>query len=314
MNMNPAHDSEQEQPVPDRMLRWVLDAVDPRATIVSAQRLPGGISSAVHRITLATMAHGVQNVVLRRFDNADWLRNEPDLARHESESLRWAQRTGVPTPQIVAYDETGSNGGMPAVLMSHLQGSVVLRPRNPAAWLHGLAHALVRIHAVEADEFPWAYATYNDIAALQTPEWSRVPELWGAAINRVRGPRPATRECFIHRDYHPANVLWANGAVSGVVDWVNACRGPAGIDVGHCRLNLAMLYDVPTADAFLAAYQSFAGPRFRYDPYWDLLSLIEILHGPPAVYAGWVALGVTDLTDQRIAERLDDYLIRLSRP
>ncbi|MFD0682267.1 MULTISPECIES: hypothetical protein [unclassified Paenibacillus] len=26
--------------------------------------------------------------------------------------------------------------------------------------------------------------------------------------------------------------------------WVNACRGPAGIDIGHCRLNPAMLFGV----------------------------------------------------------------------
>ncbi|WP_407703051.1 phosphotransferase [Virgibacillus tibetensis] len=30
-------------------------------------------------------------------------------------------------------------------------------------------------------------------------------------------PVPCHSECFIHRDYHPANVLWKNDTVSGIV-------------------------------------------------------------------------------------------------
>jgi hypothetical protein len=50
---------------------------------------------------------------------------------------------------------------------------------------------------------------------------------------------------------------------------------------------------------------------FTYDPYWDLLSLIEILIGPPKVYPGWTAFGVTGLTDELMEERLDSYLLSL---
>ena len=57
------------------------------------------MSSIVHSITL--MVLGVESkVVLRQFDNADWLKQEPDLALHEAESLRWAAKTGVPTPEF----------------------------------------------------------------------------------------------------------------------------------------------------------------------------------------------------------------------
>jgi hypothetical protein len=34
-------------------------------------------------------------------------------------------------------------------------------------WLNGLSEALVRIHAVEADDFQWTYFTYNDISSLE---------------------------------------------------------------------------------------------------------------------------------------------------
>jgi aminoglycoside phosphotransferase (APT) family kinase protein len=299
-----------ENALPDRVLKWVVGSVDPQANVQSIRRLHGGTSSIVHSVSLR-VNQVVRDFVLRQFDKTEWLQKEPDLARHEAESLRWASRTGLPIPEIIAFDETGSDCGVPAVLMTQLEGSVVMRPHNMKVWLNGLAESLVRIHAVNADNYPWAYFTYIDITSLETPGWSSFPELWNIAIGVVKGARPKAKQCFIHRDYHPANVLWTQNSISGVVDWVNACRGPAGIDIGHCRLNLAQLFDIATADAFLSAYQTHAGSAFSYDPYWDLLSLIDVLFGPPKVFPGWTALGVTGLTDELMVERLDAYMVSL---
>jgi len=298
---------EPEHPLPARMQQWIIDAVDPQATIVSVQRLKGGISSLVHLVSLQVEGNEVE-LVLRRFDNEEWLRHEPDLAAHEAESLRYAARTGVPTPRIVAFDREGNQSGIPCVLMTRLEGVVDLKPLSMEDWLDKLAATLVRIHAVNADEYPWAYYSYNNATSLDEQTWSKVPELWNAAFDIAKGPRPDYKPCFIHRDYHPTNILWKDNEVSGVVDWVNACRGPAGADVGHCRWNLTMLYGVKTADAFLAAYERHAGAAFQYDPYWDLVSLIDVLYGPPTVYEGWPACGKTDLTDELMASRMDEYV------
>ena len=89
---------------------------------------------------------------------------------------------------------------------------------------------------------------------------------------------------------------------------MNACQGPEGIDIGHCRLKLEQLYDVETADAFLKAYQKRVEDTFTYDPYWDFLTLIDILFDPPTVYPGWAAFGFTGLTDRMMEERLDMYV------
>src|SRR5690625_744246 len=291
----------------EHMIQWVKNAVDSHAVIESIEQLKGSTSSTLHQISLRSN-QGIQNVVVRQFDNEEWLEEESDLAYHEAESLRLAAKVDAQTPEIIAFDETGSKCGIPAVLMTMLNGSVDLKPKNMTKWLEGLAHALVNIHQVEADNFPWSYFTYNDIPSLEIPLWSSVTKAWEKAIEIVKGAQPKYQSCFIHRDFHPANVLWQDGKVSGIVDWVNACRGPAGIDVGHCRLNLAQLYDVATADAFLKAYQRYAGDTFIYDPYWDFLSLIDILFGPPTVYPGWAAFGVSGLTDQMMAERLDMYV------
>ncbi|MEK8132315.1 aminoglycoside phosphotransferase family protein [Paenibacillus filicis] len=294
----------------DRAIAWVLEAAGPQAKVQDVRRLYGGISSAVHGITLKQDATEVE-WVLRQFDHEDWLREEPDLARHEAYSLRLAGEAVVPTPEIIAWDETGVRSGMPAVLMTKLAGSVLLQPESMELWIGGLAESLARIHRVEAAGFPWTYFSYQDVERMEFPRWSSRPDVWHAVLKAVRGPKPDFKPCLIHRDFHPTNVLWEGSQVSGIVDWVNACRGPAGVDVGHCRVNLAQLFGVKAADAFLSAYLAYAGEAFLYDPYWDLVSVTDMLFGPPTVYEGWTQLGFPGLTDELIRTRLDAYAMSL---
>lgn len=303
------HESD-SQKLPPEALKWVERAAGPGARVESAEPLAGATSSALHAVRVGRVGRSFE-FVLRRFLDAEWLKVEPDLARHEAAALVKAADAGVPTPRLVAFDEGGGECGAPATLMERLPGVVELRPADLSGWLRGLAEAVAPFHELGAEDFEWSYGPYADLKSLGPPEWSRVPALWEKALEIVSGPRPPARECFIHRDYHPVNVLWTGGRVSGVVDWVNACRGPAGIDVAWCRHNLARMYGVAAADEFLGFYQKQAGPRFVYDPFWDLLALIELLPGPPGVYPGWPAFGLTGLDEATIRGRVDEYLSSL---
>ncbi len=291
-------------------LRWIADAVGPGAKVQSTRVLAGATSSTLYSVDVSRGGRGM-GLVLRRFTNAEWLAEEPDLARHEAASLEKATEADVPTPELIAWDEDGAFCGVPAILMTRLPGSVELRPLDFDDWLYRLAEALVSVHVVDVGTFPWRYAPYNDVSRLKVPAWSRHPGLWEKTIDIVNGPWPEARACFIHRDYHPTNVLWQNGRVSGIVDWPNACRGPAGLDVAWCRGNLVGLYGVAAADRFLQAYQSLAGSSFDYHPYWDLLQIIEVLPGPPGVYAPWIDFGIRNLSAEIVRERLDEYLVSL---
>lgn len=293
-------------PLSDRMLNWIIKSIHDEATVQSIVRLKGSTSSILHNVCLSVGQQNI-NVVIRQFNDEAWLQEEPDLVIHEANSLRWAEKASVQTPKIIAYDETGEMCGSPAVLMSTLDGKVNLKPADFNRWVQELAQALMSIHNVPAHDFAWSYFSYQDVAAWPLPTWSRETDMWKQLVEVAQGPAPDVEPCFIHRDYHPANVLWQDERISGVVDWVNACYGPPGVDVGHCRVNLAMLYGVETADAFLSAYEQHAAPKFSYAPYWDIIALIDILFGPPTVYPGWSAFGVTGLTDDMMAERLDVY-------
>ena len=292
-------------------LAWASKAVHAEAQIIAAKQLKGGMSSLVHELRVR-VGETELSVVLRLFHDKEWLRNEPDLARHEAESLRMAARSaGVPVPEVIAFDESGADCGMPAVLMSRLDGETVLAPPDFGRWIDGMAEALAALHALEAGEFPWKHFRYADALRLDASAWSRVPGEWLAAAGIVLGPPPAVAPRFIHRDYHPTNILWSGGKVSGIVDWVNGCIGPSGIDVGHCRVNLAQLYGVGAAELFLDAYCRHAGETFTYDPYWDLVSLIDMAYWEPDVYGGWTDLGFTGLDKSTIVARLDGLLLHV---
>ncbi len=116
----------------------------------------------------------------------------------------------------------------------------------------------------------------------------------------------------IHRDYHPSNLLWQADKVTGVVDWINSCLGPAGVDLSHCRVNLAFLHGIEAADALLNAYKVEVGANSYYDRYWDLRAFADFVYpGPPDVYRGWTDMGISWLDERIMVERADRYLIHL---
>jgi hypothetical protein len=57
------------------------------------------------------------------------------------------------------------------------------------------------------------------------------------------------------------------------------------MDLAHCRLNLARLYDVAVADALLRAHSVLVGSA-EHHPYFDLLAAIETLPQALPPYGG----------------------------
>ena len=136
--------------------------------------------------------------------------------------------------------------------------------------------------------------------------WERAIEFW---LNGNLSYTEA-RSVFIHRDYHPTNVLWRGGAVSGVVDWINACQGPAGVDVAHCRTNLVQMYGPEAADQFLNAYHDVSD-GFVYNPYWDVDSVLDMCLPQPTYYEPWKHFGLGAIALDVMRQRVDAYLERV---
>ena len=95
------------------------------------------------------------------------------------------------------------------------------------------------------------YRRYYEPDRLAVPSWAGDRDVWERAIALAHAPPPELPERFIHRDFHPGNTLWEGAELTGVVDWTTGSRGPAAVDLGHLRWNLALDYGQRVADAVL---------------------------------------------------------------
>ena len=290
-----------------RVLGWLQFVLGRDARIGAVRPLDWATSSTLYEVD-ANLSGQEMRLVLRLYTKTEWLADEPDVPEHEAANLQRLRGSGLPVPELLAVDMDGSQCGVPALLMTRLLGKVNLTPVDFDAWLRQLAAFLPRLHAVSPAGHRWRHLPYNNLSTLEPPVWTRRPELWAEAIRIGRGPRPAFEPRFIHRDFHPVNLLFAGETLSGVVDWPNACVGPAGVDVAHCRLNLATMFGQAATDRFLELCRESMGAYWTYNPFWDLMSILDIGPGGMEVYSAWPAFGLVGLTPALLVERNDAYL------
>ena len=209
-------------------------------------------------------------LVLRRYVWPQFLVDEPDAPAREAAALNCAGRDGLPAPAVVASDPDGVavGDGVPALLMSRLRGWPLADP-DPAP----LAALAADLHRSSAEGLGYRYSPWCRATSTRPPAGCRTPVRWAGALEIWRTAEPPYVSRLVHRDFHPGNVLWWRGRPTGVVDWVNACAGPAGIDVATCRWNLARWAGDAAADAFVAAYERLTGER--HHPYWDIATVLE---------------------------------------
>jgi hypothetical protein len=164
--------------------------------------------------------------------------------------------------------------------MSALPGALVWEPTSEETWLRRLAETLPTIHHVAVSPELRTWAPYPPEPGMVPPPWTKHRWAWDRALEAYAGPRPHSDQVFLHRDYHPGNVLWVNGQITGVVDWMSSCVGPPEEDVSHCRTNLACHHGQAQADRFLTYWQDITGRR-DYDPHWDLINVVSMCSEDP---------------------------------
>jgi aminoglycoside phosphotransferase (APT) family kinase protein len=185
--------------------------------------------------------------------------------------------TAVPAPRLYAADLDAKVCDVPALLETWLDGDPDWNPAEPATYLRRTAAALVTIHsvAVPAGTTLPKYAPYYDASMMESPPNSKRPDLWKRVREALRSMPAETKATFIHRDFHPGNILWNGAEVTGVVDWATAAIGPPGIDLARMRLNLALQNGRDATDGFVDAYIAEGGDASARDPYWDLLDAAD---------------------------------------
>jgi aminoglycoside phosphotransferase (APT) family kinase protein len=267
--------------------------------------LPG---STTTEQSVITTADGVE-LVLRRYSVARVLADDPAMPEREVAALGVLATSAVPAPRLV---EVHLDHLPPSLLMTLLPGRVELDLPSPP----GLRRVLDAIHAVDAAPIAaWRYRPYLADAVLERPVWWPDDGTFRRAASVATSVDPGGTDVFLHRDFHPGNVLWLDGEVSGVVDWSSACVGPAAVDVAHCRVNLALQRGSAAAEAFDSG-----------DPAWDVRAALDFLPWAPGLASpspdvvdawpesplipAWIARGGTEPPAPFIRERLIAFVYR----
>jgi aminoglycoside phosphotransferase (APT) family kinase protein len=253
----------------------------PGSRIVRVRRLSLGSWHVNHALDVVDAVGHIDRLVLRRWARPGWEVDDPDYTvERETRVLNLLRSTPIPTPVVVAADPGGEQCDVPAMLLTRLVGHP---PRQATTGSTGfcrqLAEALAQIHDVDAaaEALLHPYRLYYDRPRATPAPWMPATPIWSQAVAAVHREPPGTRKTLIHRDYHPGSTLWSQGRLTGVVDWTQASWGPPELDLGHMRWNLVVDHGQPVADEFLACYRATTGSPLNDQPYWDIVSLLDLL-------------------------------------
>ncbi|WP_413471552.1 phosphotransferase family protein [Streptomyces sp. MB09-02B] len=290
---------------------WVAEQLPAGRSVRNSTDLRGGWTSRMRRLELDDGT----DLVLRSFVKPFFRLHAPGLLRREADMLTLlARHDDIPAPLLHAVDPRAELADHPSLLMSLVPGTVrVSEDADLESRLDLLAGLLARIHAVVPEERPRTYQAWTSPERVTTAGGP----LWERAVDVIRREAPAYEGCFLHRDFHPGNVLFTGAGargdlrIGGVVDWVETSWGPADLDVAHCSTAVALLYGAAYGTGFRARYEARGGrplSRDRDHAYWLLLDALAYAPDAEKLAGPWRELGRTDLTPEVLGARLEAYV------
>lgn len=281
-------------------LEEVRRLAGPSAAVVGMSRLGGGQHADTWRVDTEDPA---RSFVVRQFPAGD-----PAPVQEERVLGALAGLRGL-APVLLGGDVEGRRWGTPTSLISWIDGRPDITPADPSGWARELGRALAAVHAVPAERLGELPGVFDGRAGSQ--------ELLGgplAAEVRSRWPEiVGSPEVLTHGDYWSGNVVWRDGRLSGIVDWPSGARGPAGFDLGWCRLDLVLLFDERTADVFLAAYEAEIGEAVGDARLWDCWAVARSEDTVETWGPNYEPLGRADLDADELRRRHARWAARLGR-
>jgi aminoglycoside phosphotransferase (APT) family kinase protein len=209
-----------------------------------------------------------------------------DIER-EHRLLAHLEPTPVPAPTPLRFDDSGELLPAPYLLLRHLEGAWTVDPTDRAHFARTLADGLAAIHRVPPPAFALPEASSR--VEWQFKNRAPSPALAALAAEWPFGQRNDPR--LLHGDYWPCNVLWVDGAISGVLDWEDAAVGDPLLDLAICRLDLTLEVGPDVCDAFTARYLEATDVDPTDLPRWDLHAAVHAASSLDEWAAGWVARG-----------------------
>lgn len=176
----------------------------------------------------------------------------PDiLPRHmpaqEGELLAMLSGSDLPVPEPLVVDHDGATLGRPGLMMSYVRGQNTLtweqlRARCGEQTGEHALRTMVAMHALPLpvgwpsalDPKPHSQRDLEGARRLALQAGLAAPAALIAALDRLEAdqPLPAGPACISHGDYRPANLMAAEGRITGILDWEMASTGDPVCDLG----------------------------------------------------------------------------------
>ena len=268
------------------------------AVVRGASRLAGGQHADTWRVDAGDPP---TSVVVRQFPPGD------PAPVHERRVLRALDGLDGLAPVWLGGDLDGRWSEQPTSLVGWLDGEPDIAPGDPGAWARELGRGLAVVHAVPGERL-------TDLPSLFDRGGGSEEILAGPLAAAVRSRWPqivASPQVLTHGDYWSGNTVWRDGRLTGIVDWSSGARGPCGLDLGWCRLDLILLFDEQVADDFLAGYEAASGQAVGAAPLWDRWAAARSHDSVGSWAPNYLPLGRADLDEDELRRRHAQWTARL---
>ncbi len=261
-------------------------------------RILGGLGG-----TMDVLRTDLDRVVLKRY----WL-PEPDEGINPAESeyraLALAAEHRIPAPSPLWIDRAGLFPER-AVVISFLEGIVILEPADPMDWATQLATVLTEIHGMRPSASDSIFPTLGHDDG-HTSEEAVLEHPLGAELWKRRSEAVATlvpdEMVYVHHDFWPGNTLWVDERLVAVVDWEGGSIADPALDVANCALDIRLLGNDEVADHFVAEYRRISGRPLTNFGYWEINAVCRPMPDVAMWLPGWQAVGL-DVSPDEVRRR-----------
>ena len=268
------------------------------AAIRSVIRLAGGQQADTWRVGTVNPE---LTVVVRQFPTADL------AGTREQQVLRTLDALGGLAPVLLGGDLDGRWSDYPTTLISLLDGQPYITPSDPEKWAIALGQALATVHAVPVGRVTGLPNVFHRGGGSQDALGGPLEALVRSRWSQITG----SPLVLTHSDYWSGNTVWRDEALTGIVDWSGAARGPRGFDLAWCRLDLVLLLEERIADIFLTAYQSGSGCTIDDVALWDRWAVAHSHEIVESWAANYAPFGRADLDAAKLRQRHSQWTARL---
>lgn len=301
------HDRHRRSRPPRDGLARMAQSLGIKADVARVRRIGGGIGSATHAIWFA----GGPTVVIKRYPS------DREYVESEWNRLCFAYDAGLRVPAPLGVDIDGDWFAGPTLVMARIPGRPDLAPSNPTRYAAEVVAVLKQIHDVDVAAGASTVLGRHPIDTLEppaeVPAGALDPSLAARALKALIARFPWTDgqpTVFNHGDFHPGNLMWSRGRLTGVIDWSAARIGyPAG-DIAAFVNEAELLLGPAIADAIVRGYEAEVGPLADRSA-WRLLCAFSTHHWAHQLIVPWHEQGRLDLTLEIVTQRLTDMTLRL---